>query len=159
MEMTTDKMEFKDYQVDWLNQFKDPNEPIVGLYGDRNSGRTTFGIGMVLSVMLSWVNSACVIIARNDNMKAHIKRLCLDFFCDIGLNLELNRNTKDDIGLSNGSRLFLVNQNFYLSRLCGMSLDAAFMDCDLPFKEDAELRFTLKTRMKKNGKIIISRDL
>lgn len=152
-------MEFKDYQTDWLNQFKDVNTPVVGLYGQRNSGRTLFGTGMVLSVLLSTFNSVGVIIAHNNASKKLIKDICLDFFYDAGLKDELIKITEDNIILSNSSKLILLNQNRYISGLCGVRLNVAFMDCDLPFKDDAELRYILTYRLKETGKLIISRDL
>lgn len=151
-------MEFRDYQIDWLNKFKDPKTKVIGLYGDRASG-TLFGTGMVLSVLLSAFNSVGVIIVHNDVCKKLIKDMCLDFFYDAGLKDELIKIREDNIVLSNNSKLILLNKNYYISGLCGIRLNVAFMDCDLPFKDDAELRYILTTRLKETGKLIISRDL
>lgn len=153
------KMEFNECQINWLNQFKDPDTPVVGLYGDRGSGRTVFGLGMLLSVMLSKPTSKCAIIVHNQVMVDYIRNMLSNFLYDVGLNNEILRNNKSCITLINKSTLFFMTQDFWRSRLAGLKLDAAFMDCDLPFVQDAELRHRLMVAMNKDGKLIISRDL
>jgi hypothetical protein len=150
-------------QVKWIEEFISPDYKIVHLAGDRQAGRTSMGVGMVLTTALFQDSSTSMIISsREDDLRYKHKKF-LDYlrtFCEVFNLPELvTRMNKDVIELSNGSKIFFRKNTE--NALRGMSLDNVFSDFNEPMHTVESIHEELMTNMicatsMKMGKIIVS---
>jgi hypothetical protein len=150
-------------QVKWIEEFINPDYKIVHLAGDLQSGRTSMGVGMVLTTALFQDSSTSFIISsREDNIR-YKHRKTLDYlrtFCEVFNLPELvTRMTKDVIELTNGSKIFFRRNT--QDALRGMSLDNVFLDLNEPLTTVESIPEELMTNMicatsMKMGKIIVT---
>lgn len=150
-------------QVKWIEEFISPNCKIVHLSGERQAGRTSMGVGMVLTTALFQDSSTSVIISSKEDDIRYKHRKTLDYlrtFCEVFNLPELvTRMNRDIIELSNGSKIFFRRNTE--NALRGMSLDNIFLDLNEPIRiverisEELMANMICATSMKM-GKIIVT---
>jgi hypothetical protein len=153
-------------QVKWIEEFTSLEGHVVHLNGERCSGRTSIGIGMVLATALFKSDSSSLVMASNEQMMKYHQRKLLEYlrtFCEIFSLTELvsfkNRNT---IELINGSRIYFrvdnKSDNFCAFR--GLTLDNTFIDLfNVHTMEDLNndmMAAMLPCIYHTNGKLIVS---
>jgi len=150
-------------QVKWIEEFISPDCKIVHLSGDRSTGRTSMGVGMVLTTALFQDSSTSIIISSREDNIMYKHRKTLDYlrtFCEVFNLPELvTRMNKDEIELSNGSKIFFRRNTEHALR--GMSLDNVFLDPNEPIRTVESIPEELMANMicatsMKMGKIIVT---
>ena len=132
---TVEDVKLTDDQIKWIAEFVYPSSRVVHLKGERQSGRTSFGVGMVLATALFQENSCSMIMSQNEQMSRVHQIKTLDYlrrFCEVFSLPELltpRRSSQKEIIFVNGSRiLFERKTDFYECAFRGRRLDSVFID-------------------------------
>jgi len=148
-------------QIDWINEFIYPSNKIVHLKGDRQSGRTSVGIGMVLASALFQDRSTSMVLADSFQMSQYHQRKTLDYlrtFCEaFSLPMLITRTNRQELTFVNGSRIFFRQKSDHV--LHGLSLTNLFFDFDrTPTIESIsdELMACALPSISRSGKLIVS---
>lgn len=121
-------------QLKWIEEFVSESK-IVHLsaganQSGRQTGRTSMGIGMVLTTALFQDRSNSIILASTDQMSQYHRNKTLDYlriFCEaFNLSDLITRTTRDRIELVNGSVIRFSKTKDHVLR--GISCDNVFLD-------------------------------
>jgi hypothetical protein len=126
-------------QEEWISKF-----PRINLKGDRGSGRTSIGLGLILWTALKSKTSSIVVAATSQQVDA-LREPFLQMVHEVEQYLKIDnlviRSSKDVQQLSNQSKIFFrVSNSFYFR---GMSFDSIFLDLNLRSFDDLDEEFLL----------------
>lgn len=124
------EVKLSDAQVEWIKEFISPEGKIVHLDGERATGRSSMGIGMILATSLFKDNSTSLVITTNEQIIKSLYNKLLTYlriFCEVFSLPELIKTKRrDEIELINGSRIKFSKSHSYVGR--GVAADSIFLD-------------------------------
>lgn len=147
-------------QERWLEEYESP-ERIIHLDGDRASGRTTFGLGVIAVESFLNSNQSVMVVCKSGGSLASCRRQIDAILDSIAQYFKIENlflvNNKTSIKLSNESVIRFSPDASHNFR--GLSLTLVFLDfnCELMERIDDELiAVTLPSIAKCNGRLMVS---
>lgn len=149
-------------QIKWTSEFIDVcGSRIVHLSGDRRTGRTSVGIGMLLTTALFKDNTESMMMTYNKETARYALQKTLDYirlFCEIFSLPEIVKSrSQNKITLINGSTIHFSKKSE--NSLRGCSLDNLFLDFNsisMESLDDEFMSVAIPSISGSDGKMIIS---
>lgn len=150
------KAPLRENQQKWVKEHSSPDSRLVHLWGTQASGRTTVGLGMLLACSLGYASS-CMYLGRDRNSCDSAKASFLKMVGNLGEPAAIIRDSREEIGLANSSRVFFRVASDCATR--GMSLNTCFLDFSAKTMESLScdlLAVIIPSVVSKGGRLLIS---
>jgi len=149
-------------QKDWISQFLSPDkqDKFVLLTGERQSGRTSIGVGMLVSTLLLRPETRCISLSKTHKVNEHQEiaiKLIDNFAQEFNLPNLITRKNRHEVELANGSKIFFSHVSSTSVR--GMSVEAIFLDANAPTLDNISMDLMnsiIPSIYGSRGKLIIS---